>query len=247
MCLIYIIKKYPLLLIPRRNRVLSHALVKENLLVSIPMGLQFSVTAVGSMMLQSSNNALGSLYVSGFTAGTKIKLFLICPFDAMASATSVFVGQNMGARNTRRMRQGLNAGAALALIYSVFCSVAMIFFGRRLASIFVDASNVEMLDLAAQYLRCMGYLAFVLGLLNIYRVTMQGMGFTGRAMFSGISELIARGVVATFFVPVFGYAAVCWGDQIAWTCACLYSIPACLLTMKSAIRKIEERKGKSNV
>ena len=95
--------------------------------MGIPMGLQYSITAIGSMVIQSANNGLGSICVSGFTAGMRIKQFTMCPFDAFGTAASVFCSQNMGARQPERIKKGLRQGVAIATIYGLLIGLVLIF------------------------------------------------------------------------------------------------------------------------
>ena len=101
------------------------------------MGLQFSITAIGSMVLQASNNSLGSIYVSAFTAGTKIKQLTMCPFDALATAVSTFASQNYGAGKIGRIKKGLNQGVAVGISYGLVIGLVLIFFGRYISMIFI--------------------------------------------------------------------------------------------------------------
>ena len=117
LCLVFIIRKMDLLWLKKSNRVVKGSAVKELLLMGIPTGLQFSITAIGSMVMQSANNGLGSVCVSGFTAGMRIKQFTMCPFDAFATAASVFCSQNLGAGKADRIKQGLRQGIAVAVGY----------------------------------------------------------------------------------------------------------------------------------
>ena len=110
LCLVFIAKKMNLLWLSKAHRAANKDAVSELLMMGIPTGLQFSITAIGSMVMQSANNGLGSVYVSGFTAGMKIKQFTMCPFDAIGTAVSVFCSQNLGAKQPDRIRKGLEAG-----------------------------------------------------------------------------------------------------------------------------------------
>ena len=138
LCLVFIIRKMDLLWLKKSNRVVKGSAVKELLLMGIPTGLQFSITAIGSMVMQSANNGLGSVCVSGFTAGMRIKQFTMCPFDAFATAASVFCSQNLGAGKADRIKQGLRQGIAVAVGYGAFAGLILIFAGRTLSMIFVS-------------------------------------------------------------------------------------------------------------
>ncbi len=232
LCLFFISRKVKLLLPTKENRTLRKDAAQELLAMGIPTGLQFSITAIGSMVMQSANNGLGSVYVSAFTAAMKIKQFMMCPFDAISTAASVFCSQNLGAGKYDRIKQGLKEGIAIAVGYGLFAGLILIFGGRTLSLIFVSREAADVLDASAKYLRCMGYFYWALGILNITRMTTQGLGYSGRAFFSGVTEMFARTIVSLCFVGMFGYTAICFADQTAWLCACLYIAPTCFYCVK---------------
>lgn len=241
LCLVFIIRRVELMWLSRENREVDGEAMKELLVMGLPTGLQFSITAIGSMVMQSANNSLGSIYVSAFTAAVKIKQFALCPFDALATATSVFCSQNLGAGQVKRIRQGMSQGMAVSVGYGLLAGLALILFGRILSLMFLSRDNVEVLDASAKYLRCMGYFYWSLGILNVSRMVAQGLGFSGRAFFSGVTEMIARTVVSLGFVGAFGYTAICFADQAAWISACLYIFPTCLYCMKKVTKLIDAK------
>ncbi len=116
LCFIYMRKKMPVLHLGREDCRWSGDTVKLMLSMGLPMGLQYSITAIGSMVMQSANNGLGSVYVSGFTAGARIKQFAMCPFDALATGTSVFCSQNLGAGKMERIKTGIKQGTAVGIL-----------------------------------------------------------------------------------------------------------------------------------
>lgn len=239
LCLLFIIKKVQIMSLNKSERIWSGEAVKELLLMGIPTGLQFSITAIGSMIMQSANNGLGSMYVSAFTAASRIKQFTLCPFDAFASAASVFCSQNLGAGQPDRIRQGLKRGVAVGVIYGILAGILMITAGRVLSMLFLGTKAVGALDASAKYLRCMGIFYWSLGILTVTRMVTQGLGYSGRTVFSGMTEMVARAVVSLGFVGTFGYTAICFADQSAWIAACCYSVPTCLWCMKKSIEKLE--------
>lgn len=241
LCFVYIRKKIPVLKLSKENMRLERDGVKNMLVMGIPMGLQYSITAIGSMVMQSANNGLGSIYVSGFTAGMRIKQFLMCPFDAIATAVSVFCGQNLGAGKVDRIKQGIREGVFAGVLYGLCAGLIMIFAGRTLSLLFVNSQAVKVLDASAKYLRCMGFFFWSLGILNVCRMTTQGLGYSGRAVFSGLTEMIARIAVSLIFVPLYGFSAICFADQAAWVSACIYIVPTCVhCVWKISGRKISE-------
>ena len=241
LCFIFIRKRIPVLRLSKENLKLNGQEVKNMLAMGLPMGLQYSITAIGSMVMQSANNGLGSIYVSGFTAGMRIKQFLMCPFDAIATAISVFCGQNLGAGKTDRIKKGIRQGVLVGVGYGLCAGLVLIFAGRFLSLLFVKKEAVEVLDASAEYLRCMGYFFWSLGILNVCRMTTQGLGFSGRTVFSGVTEMIARILVSLVFVPLYGFTAICFADQTAWLSACIYIVPTCIHCVKKISSENEKK------
>lgn len=236
LCLILIIKKFEILHLTKADMGWNGKNAFSILSMGVPMGLQYSITAIGSMMMQSANNGLGTIAVSGFAAGMKIKQFAMCPFDAIASAVSTFVGQNYGAKKMDRVKKGIRQGMTLGVLYGIFIGIILMIFGRNLSMLLVDTSSTEVLDASGKYLWCLGHFYWALGILNVSRMSIQGLGFAGRAIFSGITEMFARGIVSVIFVPIWGFDAICWTDQCAWVSACFYIFPMLLY----CIKKIEK-------
>ena len=238
LCLIVSVRKMEVLWLSKENRVVSKDAVAELLSMGLPTGLQYSITAIGSMVMQSANNGLGGDYVAAFTAGAKLKQFTMCPFDAIATSVSVFCSQNYGAGKFDRIRKGLWEGIAVGVGYGIFAGIILIFAGRPLSMIFVSKDAAGVLDASAQYLRCMGYFYWSLGILNVTRMVTQGLGHSGRAFFSGVTEMIARTIVCMVFVGTFGYTAICFADQTAWIAACCYIAPTCFYCLKKISNNI---------
>lgn len=232
LCFFFIRRKQEILHISAADCRFDRDCCLSALAMGAPMGLQFSITAIGSMVMQAANNGLGSIYVSGFTAGARLKQFTMCPYDALATAVCTFCGQNLGAKRFERIKQGIRVGVALALIYGISIGIVLICGGRVLSMLFISSSQVAVLDASAKYLRYMGFMYWMLGLLNVFRLTIQGIGYSGRAVFAGVIEMVARTAVSLIFVPIYGYTAICCADQVAWTTAVLYLIPMCLHLLK---------------
>lgn len=240
LCLIVIVKKFEILHLQKEDRVLDRGILWHAFSMGVPMGLQFSITAIGSMVMQSANNSLGSLYVSGFAAGNKIKQFSFAPYNDMSAAVATFLGQNYGAGDMKRVRTGIKDGIIITAVYSVLIGFVLIHFGRPLSMLFLSGEYGEVLDASAQYLRCMGWFFWLLGVLILLRNIIQGLGYPGLAIFGGVLEMIARTVVALTAVPVFGYTAICYTDQAAWVAATIYLIVALRMVLKKAERKLQQ-------
>lgn len=239
--LIYMARRYPVLHFKENEMRISPRTMKELALMAYPMGLQFSITAIGSMVMQSANNALGSVYVSAMTAAVRIKQFAMCPFDAIGSAVSTFVSQNDGADKGRRSRDGLVIGVSLSITYGVIIGLVQIFFGRSLTLLIVGAEETVILDAAGRMLAANGALFWVLSILNVCRPTVQSLGHTSRAMFAGVLEMIARTVVCTVFVPMYGFNVICIADPIAWIAATTFIVIVVKQDIDAAVRRSDER------
>ncbi len=236
-CLIFIRYRYELLIPRKEDRKWNSKKVGHLLYIGVPMGLQFSITAIGSMMLQAANNGLGEVYVSAFTAATRIKQFAMSPFDALATGVSTFVSQNYGAAQYKRIEKGIRQGVFVGMAYGLFIGTVLIFFGRDLSMIFIKASEVAVLDEAGYYLKCTGYFWWTLGILNVTRLSVQGLGFSNLAIFSGVMELIARAVISLALVPRFLFTAVAFADPIAWISGAIY----CGIICTMIVRRIQTK------
>ncbi len=232
LCYLYMIRRFDILRTTPAERRFSKAIARILLSIGVPMGLQFSITAIGSIMLQSANNALGTACVAAFTAAMRIKMFFMCPFESLGIAMATYAGQNYGAGRPERIMQGVKVAALMALAYWVFTFCVLMSASKEIALLFVDASETEILADTALFLHISVSFFPVLGLLCILRYTIQGAGFTNLAMLSGVSEMIARILVSVVAVPAWGYIAVCCGDSTAWVFADAFLIPAFLYVYK---------------
>ena len=240
LCLILIIKKFDILHLKRDDWKLDWDYTRYLLIMGLPMGLQYSITAIGSVILQSSVNTLGSTAVASITAGSRISMFVVCPFDALGSTMATFGGQNVGAGRLDRLGRGLRSAVTLGAIYSALILVVLIFFGRDLILLFVNASEVTVIAQAKQFLVTNAAFYLMLALVNIVRFLIQGMGFSGFAVFAGVFEMVARALVGLVFVPIFGFIAACFASPLAWIFADCFLIPAffhCRKKLQSAMTR----------
>ena len=230
-CLWRVLRGYPILHTAREDWRWERRRMGELCLMGLPMGLQYSITAVGSIVLQTAVNALGSVYVTAVSTGSKVYQLIACPFDAMGAAMATYCGQNVGAGRLDRLRQGVRSCSLLGLGYSAAALVAMLFFAPQCAMLFLNSGEEQfqlLVGLTSQYTVTLTAFFFPLALVNILRFSIQGMGFSTLAILAGVLEMIARAVVGQFFVPAMGYTAACFASPAAWICADLFLIPACL-------------------
>lgn len=226
LCYIYMLRKFDILRSTPKERTFQWKLARVLLTIGVPMGLQFSITAIGSIMLQSANNALGTACVAAFTSAMRIKMFFLCPLESLGIAMATYSGQNYGAGKPERIWLGIKASGLMMIIYVAVTFLILMVGARYLALIFVDPSEVEILNHTELFLHVTCSFFPALGLLCILRYTIQGVGYTNLAMFSGVSEMVARILISLYAVPAFGFLAVCFGDSMAWVAADLFLVPA---------------------
>ena len=226
LCYVYMYRHFQILKGEAKEHKFQLHLARTLLNIGVPMGLQFSITAIGSIMLQSANNALGTACVAAFTSAMRIKMFFICTFESLGIAMATYSGQNYGAGKPERVWLGIKASALMMIVYAAFTFVLLMVGAKYFALIFVDPSETEILQDTELFLHVSCMFFPMLGLLCILRYTIQGVGFTNLAMFSGVAEMIARILVSIYAVPAFGFIAVCYGDPMAWIAADLFLVPA---------------------
>ncbi len=236
-CLCYIRKKYEILQLAKDEWKINKNCIKVLCNMGIPMGLQYSITAIGSVILQKAVNTLGSTAVASVTAANKVGTFFCCPFDAMGSTMSTYAGQNLGARKLERVTKGVLSCCLIGFVYSIAAFGILFFFGTQMALLFIDANEVAILDNVRLYLLVGSAFYFPLALVNIMRFTIQGLGYGKLAIVAGVCEMFARAIVGAFLVPVAGYIGACFASPSAWVFADLFLIPAYVSIMKSLRRR----------
>ncbi|MDE6030338.1 MAG: MATE family efflux transporter, partial [Oscillospiraceae bacterium] len=242
LCLVYIVKRFDILHLKKSDLKPDSYYIGRLCAVGLPMGLQYSITAIGSILLQTEVNGLGSTYVAAVTAGSKVNQFMCCPFDAMGSTMATYGGQNIGAGRVDRVKKGLFSCSLLGVGYAVFAFGLVSLLGGKLAMLFIKADSgdpEEILSLAGQFMQIMVSFYVPLAFVNIVRFLIQGMGFSQIAVFAGVFEMVARAVMGLCFVPIFGYNAVCFASPSAWVLADMFLIPAFFLCFGRVKRKVE--------
>ena len=227
-CLVRLCRGFPVLKMGKGDWAWDGKRIRVLCSMGLPMGLQYSITAIGSILIQAAVNHLGTSYITAVTAASKVHLFLACPFDAMGSAMATYGGQNVGAQKWDRLHQGTRACVLLGVIYSILSLGIVWFFGDFLAALFLDAEAMSLMPLVRQYLLIVTAFSVPLALVNILRFMIQGMGFSPIATLAGALEMIGRGAMA-YLTPALGYMAACFASPVAWLLADVFLIAAYFL------------------
>lgn len=225
-CLLYSLKKFEILHTNQKERRWNVSYMKTLCGMGVPMGLQYSITAIGSVILQSAVNTLGSNAVASMTAGSKISMFFCSPFDALGSTMATYGGQNVGAKKLERIKEGLKAASVIGIIYAAAAFGTLFFAGKHLALFFVESATPEVISDVQLFLIINSAFYIPLLFVNTVRFLIQGMGYSKFAIFAGVFEMLARTVIGFAFVPVFGFPAACFASPVAWIFADAFLFPA---------------------
>lgn len=231
-CLVFMIRKFPMLRLTREDLRPDLPTIRRLSGIGFPMGLQFSITAIGSIILQKSVNALGTTIIASVSAAAKVQNLVVSPMDAFGVSMATFAGQNYGAGRIDRVRRGVRQVFWMLTAYSLLALGIVYFSGSTIALLFVDASETEILACTQHFLIMNGLFYIPLGVIYVLRNTLQGVGFSKIAMLSGLFELVARSVMGLFVVPKFGFNAVCLAHPTAWIMADLILIVLYSILMK---------------
>lgn len=238
-CLLYMKKRYPILRADKEEWKPDIKYMKKLCFIGIPMGLQYSVTAIGTLVLQAAVNGLGAAVVAGVTAAQKINAFISCPVEAIGQTMAPYTGQNMGAGRLDRIGKGLRDASLVGFAMSAVCFLIALLTGKQLCLLFLDAGETQIIGYAYQFLLfCTGGYCLLV-LVNAVRFTIQGMGFSVFAIISGVMEMIARVTASTVIAGRAGFIGICLAHPLAWVFADAFLIPAFFYCR----RKIENGKG----
>lgn len=219
LCLVYIWKKMPDLHLKREDWMIDRDLAGWQLKIGFPMALQYSITAIGTIMVQAALNTLGALSVASFAAASKIEQLVSQAYVALGTTMATYCAQNTGAGRWDRLRQGFFWGCVIGFIYAVFAGGAIFLGGKYLVVLFVSQQVDQIMRLADIYLKCVGIMFIPLAVVNIFRNGIQGMGFALLPMLAGVAELIGRGSVAVIASGQGSYFGICMASPVAWILA----------------------------
>ena len=244
LCLVYIIKKVPILHMTREDWHPEGALLKRQMQIGIPMALQYSITAIGTMMVQSSLNILGSTLVAAFTAASKIEQVVTQAYVALGTTIATYGAQNMGAGNIPRIRKGFRSSTIIGIVYSFAAAALVMTVGKYMSYLFVSEDVALIIDSVDIYLKCVGAFFIPLTIVNIYRNGIQGLGYGLLPMMAGVAELIGRGVVAVIAARQHSYLGVCLASPAAWVLAAALLLVMYFYIVKFDLKKIISRREK---
>lgn len=215
-CYFFIKRKYPELRIQKEDKKINSDYMKTLLRQGVPMGLQFSFTGIGVLVLQTFLNGFTTNQIAGFSVAIRVQNILAYLFVALGSGIATFIGQNYGAKKFDRIKKAVNSTAIITIVISIIIAVFMYFLGEEIATLFTKENNPELISAVQTYFNSVVWAYPMLGLLILYRNALQGYGYPISAMFAGIVELIMRVLVVAIFTSSYGYLAICYADSSTW-------------------------------
>lgn len=213
--------------------------IKRLCVVGLPMGFEYSVSAIGAVILQNSINTLGSGAVAAQTAGEKIRQMFTLPMESVGMAIATYAGQNFGAGKLKRIRQGIKQGMVIQLVYCAVIWAVLLGMNGLLVQIVLGEAQPEISADAGKYLFIVSCLFIFHGSLMVFRNTLQGMGYSFHAIISGVWELAGRSLGGWLAVHGAGFTAVCLANPLAWIFALCY----CIYMVRYFLRKNERKQN----
>lgn len=221
LCFFYTIKKYPILHLKKSDFTLDWKLMKKHLSIGLPMAFQFSITAIGIVILQGALNLFGSVKIAAYTAASKVEQLVMQPAQTFGVTMANYAGQNLGANRIDRIKDGVSKCSILSLLFCVLAIFVMNVFGEPLCNLFLSERDPEIIDAAMLYLRTCSYFFAFVSLIFVYRNALQGIGRSFMPLMAGVFELVIRSVVAFTLPNAMGYLGICFAGPFAWVGACI--------------------------
>lgn len=236
LCIFYISKKFEILKMKKVDFYYNQKSANILLNIGFPMAFQYSVIAIGSILLQSAVNRLGTIAVASYTVCCRIEQLAIQPFSTLGIAATTYTGQNLGAGKIDRIKYGMKKMTIIGIILALICGLIIYIFNVPLINMFIsDSDSINKSDIinSAQLYLFWACSFFVpLMLLILYRSAIQGMGNINFPMLASIVELIGRVVVAVGLGYKLGFLAICLACPAAWAGGALIVVPAYFVKLK---------------
>lgn len=219
LCFVYMMKKYPMMHLFKEDFIVEKWMYGRHLSIGLPMAFQFSITAIGVVIVQGALNLFGSTAIAAYTAASKVEQLVIQPALSIGVTMANYSGQNLGADRIDRIKEGVVKCTIITLGFAVFASVVLIFFGESLTKLFLDGNQPEVIDTAKIYLRiCCLFFPF-LNMIFVYRNVLQGTGKSFMPLMAGVFELVTRAVVSFTLPALLGFKGICFAGPFAWVAA----------------------------
>lgn len=221
LCLIYTAKKFPILKLEKKHFKFDINYFKKHLNIGIPMALQFSITAIGAIILQGAVNKFGSTVIAAHTAASRVEQLVMQPSVTFGVTMATYCAQNLGASSIERIKEGVKKCTIINIGIGIVSGIILVVFGESFVKLFISDADPDVIAYSMKYLTTVSFFFIPLSLIFIYRNSLQGMGYTFTPMMAGVCELVARTVVSFTLPLAIGYTGVCLAGPFAWIAACI--------------------------
>jgi len=239
-CLIYIVVAVPTLHVKREHFKLDAQCVRNQISVGIPMALQFSITAVGTILVQAALNLLGSLAVASYSVSCKVEQLVTQPFAAMGVTMATYCAQNRGVNDLERIQKGVKVANVMSAVYAVVIYGVIYVILPYIIPLFTNEDVVQITEYAKIYIGVCGAFFIPLGMIFIFRNALQGCGFGFLPMMGGVVELLGRLVLAFIAARMLSFTGVCLANVSAWLFAGVFLMIAYRVAMKRMLRAAQK-------
>ena len=245
LCLWVAARRYKILHLSKEDFKYKTSSILKLVGIGLPMALQYSITAIGCMVLQAAVNSLGSITVAAFTAASKVEQLAMQPFKTLGMTMVTYTGQNLGAGKPDRIKSGVRTGMLICVLCAVISGLVLYFYGGELSGFFVSASkeSTAVITDAKTYLNTVILYFIPLGAIFVYRNSLQGMGEGLITMLAGIIELLSRTAVALLFTASLGYTAICYASPAAWVSAGVFLVIVYLIKINQMMKATSSQKS----
>jgi len=243
LCLLYIKRKYPILHIGKKDFVPDVRFALSHMKIGLPMAFQFSITAIGAIILQGALNLLGASKIAAFTTAVKAEQLFTQPAGTFGVTMANYTGQNLGANRIDRIKEGVRKCTVIALCFSMFASLMLAFYGKYIVRLFIKADTADfavIFEYAQKYFNIIIFFFPFLFMLFIFRNVLQGSGHSFMPFMAGVLELFARSLAAKLLPPRIDFYGICLAGPIAWVAAAVFLCFAYMSVMKKMTKKVEE-------
>lgn len=214
---------------------------KNACVIGIPLGLEYSVTSIGNVVLQSSINTLGSVAAAAQICGERIRSMATMPMEGVGMALATYVGQNYGAKNFDRIKQGVKSAGIIVVSYCAIAWAVILVLKKPLVYLLLgEVTSAEALA-SIEYLSVVSALFIFLGGLLIFRNVVQGMGYSASALAASVMEIIGRSAAGILAVQFSSFFLICVSAPMAWGLAMIPCVILYVYYMKKEIKKLTEK------
>lgn len=240
LCFIVMFRKHDILRTSREDYYWDNQGILRMLSIGIPMALNYSITAIGTMILQSAVNVFGSSTVAAFTAASKVSSIATQTFPTLGIAMATYCGQNLGAGKYKRIYQGMRQAFYLCFVAAAIAALICCCAGPFMLKWFISNPSTETMSAAMQYLYAISGFMIPLGWIFIYRNGLQGLDHGFIPMLSGVVELVSRFAVIAVAAKPCGYLGVCFADPAAWLVTGIMLLIAYLVWKRQAVASVRK-------